>query len=405
MEFAYEAMNHDGRVVSDCLTATSPAEAAETLRGKGMVVLRLNERGLARRRVPVLNRSLTGSRVNGRDLILFTRQMKMLLESGSPLVPALEAIEKQATKAAFRTVMQQVREAVEKGASLTEALQASPNVFNQVFCTMVAAGESTAALPQAFNRLSELAQRQQQTRKLVIGAMMYPMILSILLVSAIGVLLGFVVPRFRDLFTNLRSKLPASTEIMFKISDGLRSGWPFVLGGLVLVGVAVPILLRLPQARREVDRFLLRLPVVGQFVRRLLLARVLRVWSATLGCHVPLLDAIRQSRDVVRNVVLQGLIGAVEESVSSGGRVGRALGDSNLVSPVVVSAITTGEENGRLAESVDFVSRWMDEDNAQAIQHLTRLVEPLMLAVMGLVVGLVAMSLFVPLFDLATAAG
>jgi type II secretory pathway component PulF len=270
---------------------------------------------------------------------------------------------------------------------------------------MVAAGEATATLPDVFGRLCELAQRQQHTRTLVLGALLYPCILTVLLIGVVSILLFFVVPRFKMLFTSMRSPLPATTKILFDLSEFLTRDWPYLVGGLVAVVIGLIVGLRLPGTRPGLDRLVLRLPVVGRLVSRLIFARVVRIWAAMLRCHVPLLEAIRPSKKAVTNVAFLELIAAVEESVSSGGRMGQAIAGASIADPVIVSAIKTGEDNGRLAEATDFVSSWIDEDNANMIQHVTRLAEPMMLAAMGVVVGFVAMSLFVPLFDLASAAG
>jgi len=155
--------------------------------------------------------------------------------------------------------------------------------------------------------------------------------------------------------------------------------------------------------RRRFDALLLKVPMIGRLASRLSFARVLRVWAALLRSHVPLLETIQHSKSTVTNAAFVGLVCDVEEAVTGGGSIGRTLGESELVEPVIASAIRTGEENGRLAEAVEFVSTWMDEENAQLVAGLTRVAEPVLLAAMGLFVGLVAMSLFVPLFDLVTA--
>jgi type II secretory pathway component PulF len=411
MQFACEAMREDGSTVVDTIEAGDRDAALDSLREKGLIVLRVEEkssRGLASGPRPRAAETATlprSSKMTTRDRILFTRQMKMLLEAGAPLVPALEAVGQQTAKPAVRTLLARLREAVEEGDSLSEALEREGQVFDPVFRSMVAAGEATATLPQAFGRLSVLAEQQQRVRKMVIGALLYPLILSLLLTGVVNILLFFVVPRFHMLFASLRSPLPFTTKLLFGLSEYVKHDWPYLLGGLVAAAVAVTVCVRLPGTRAWLDQLLLRFPVVGRLLARLILARVVRVWAAMLRCHVPLLDAIRQSRDATSNVAFLALIAQVEEAVSSGGRVAQALGAARLADPIIVSAIRTGEENGRLAEAVDFVSGWMDEDNAHVVQSLTRLAEPLLLAVMGLVVGFVAMSLFIPLFDLATAAG
>lgn len=405
MLFAFEAMRPDGSTVLDQLEAGDSAAAAEALRGQGLLVLRLDEAGATPEAAGRTGLQFGRGKLNTRDLILFTRQMKMLLEAGTPLVPALEAAEHQTTKPVVNELLHRIRERVEGGETLSKALEHEEDTFDPVFRGMIAAGEATATLPESFGRLCGLAQRQQQTRKMVVGALLYPAVICTLLVGVVAVLLFFVVPRFKILFSNLKSPLPPTTKLLIEASELLRNGWPYVLGGVVAVVIGLVLCLRLPGTRDWLDRTILRMPVIGRVAARLILARVVRIWAAMLRCHVPLLEAIHQSREAVTNVEFLRLIADIEESVSSGGRVGQALGAAHLADPIIVSAIRTGEENGRLAEATDFISTWLDEDNTNLVQSVTRLAEPLLLALMGLVVGFVAMSLFIPMFDLATAAG
>lgn len=405
MQFAIEAMRPDGTTVAEHVEAGDRAAAVESLRQKGLIVLRVDERaGTAPAAEPAAERWY-GARVGPRDLILFTRQMTMLLESGTPVVPALEAVAQQTARPVMRQVLHRLRQRVEEGERLSEALQAERRHFDPVFRSMIAAGEATAALPQVFARLCALAQQQQQTRKMIVGALLYPTLLSLLLVGVVAVLLFFVVPRFTQLFAGLRSPLPATTALLFDASHWLMRAWPYLLGAVAVAGVGLGVGLRLPAARARVDEVLLRLPVVGRLLTRLIFARVVRVWAAMLRCHVPLLETIRQSKESTTNRVILRLLDEVEEAVAGGGRVGQATAATGLADPVIVSALRTGEDNGRLAEAIDFVSEWLDEDNRQLVQQVTRLAEPLLLVVMGLVVGFIAMALFVPLFDLATAGG
>lgn len=403
MQFAVETMRPDGTTVTEHVEASDRSQAVEAVREKGLLVLGLREAAETGAAARAAAPRRAGGRINTRDLILFTRQMTMLLEAGTPVVPALEAAEQQTAKPAMAAVLRRLRERVEEGESLSAALDAERQAFDPVFRSMIAAGEATASLPQVFARLCSLAQQRQQTRKLVLGALLYPALLSVLLVGVIAVLLLFVVPRFKMLFDNLRSPLPATTRMLFEASQHLVASWPYVLGALVLLAGGAVLCFRLPRTRTWIDYAVLRLPVVGPVVGRLIFARVVRVWAAMLRCHVPLLETIQQSREAIRNAAFLRLLEHVEQTVSSGGRMAQAISSAGLADPMVVAAIRTGEENGRLAEAADFVSDWMDEDNTATIQHLTRLAEPVLLAVMGVVVGTVAMALFLPLFDMATA--
>ncbi len=401
MQFAYEAMTNNGRVVNDLVEAASSAEAAESLRAKGLMMLRLDAVREGDTKPSILKQRSRGS--GSGDLVLFTQQLKMLLEAGSALVPALEAIERQASKPSFANLVRNVRQHVEEGGTLTEAFNERPDVFKPVFCSMVSAGEATASLPEAFDRLNEMTTRQRHVRKTIIGALLYPSILSVLCIGVACVILGFVVPRFKGLFDNLNSPLPPTTQIMFIFSEYARQWWPVGLGVLIALIVSLVVIFRVSSFRRQFDVVLLKIPIIGRIASRLIFARVLRIWAALLRSHVPLLETIQHSKSALTNVVFIGLVNDVEEAIAGGGSIGRTLADSSLVEPVVASAIRTGEENGRLADAVDFVSKWIDDDNSQLVTGLTRIAEPTLLCVMGLFVGVVAMSLFIPLFDLAMA--
>ena len=405
MQFAYEAMTADGRVVTDYCEGNSATEAIEAIRGKGMTLLRLDERQGGTGAINVTEAQRGSRRIKQNDIVLFTQQLKMLLEAGSSLVPALEAVQQQATKSSVRGLVRKIKLHVEEGGTLTEAFNAHPDIFKPVFCSMISAGEATASLPETFDRLNELSVRQQKTRKTVIGALLYPAILSVLCTGVAGVVIGFVVPRFTTLFKSLNSPLPPVTQIFFAISEKTLAYWPMGLGVLITLVLGVVIALRVQSLRLKLDAVLLKTPVIGHILERLIFARVLRIWAAMLRCHVPLIETIQHSKSALTNLTFISLIQAVEDSVSGGGSIGRTLGESGLVEPVIASAIRTGEENGRLSEAVEFVSSWMDSDNAQMVTGLTRILEPALLAGMGLFVGLVAMSLFIPLFDLAMAGG
>lgn len=402
MQFVFEAISPEGRVVQDVIEAESTRQAADSLRGRGFAVVSVDSAPAASIRT---TRRVGWGGVTSRDLVVFTRQMKMLLESGAALVQALEAIERQTVKPALARMVSTIREDVENGVSLSAALAKHPGTFTNVFLAMIASGEATATLPDAFARLSTMAERQQSVQRMIISALAYPAILSVLCVGVVIVMLTVVVPRFRDLFTSLNSPLPATTAVVMQASDFLTTYWPYVAGGIAGSIAAVVVLLRRRDVRMWISQRIYGLPLIGRIASRLTVARVLRMWAAMLRSHVPLMETIRQSQVAVRNPIMLETLRKIEDSLASGGRMGRTLAQASLVEPVVASAISTGEENGRLAESVEFVSSWMDEENTQLVTAATRIVEPTVLAGMGVVVGLVAMALFLPLFDMATMGG
>ena len=398
--FSYRAISASGAIVTDAIDMGSRAEAADALRSKGLAILEINAAdttaGSTRR--PKGGRGKHTSR----SLLVFTRQMKMLLESGASVVPALSAIEQQFGRATFAPTIRAIRESVEGGGTLSEAFAKHPRVFRPFFCTIVAAGEATGKMSEAFDRLSRLIEHQDRVNKTVIGAMLYPALLATMCLGVINLMFFFVLPRFSTLFEALHRPLPATTQLMFAISDAFRSYWPLALGTLLGLVLLIAWMANSSLMRPRIDAWIVRAPFIGRLAGRLIFGNVLRIWAAMLRCHVPLIEAIQQSRNIVRNRTFQQMIAELEETVASGGRIGDVLGAARLVDPIISSAIATGEENGRLAEAVDFVSRWVDADNEQMIGVATRILEPAMLGLMGLIVGGVAMSLFLPLFDMAT---
>lgn len=402
MRFAYEAMGLDGRTVSDSLDAAGRPEAVDALRAKGLMILRLVESVDGAAAAPAAGWTLQRGRAPRRALVLFSRQMKMLLESGASLVPALTAAEEQGMHPAMRAALGRIREKVEGGKPLALALEDEGQIFDPVFRSIVAAGEATATLPQAFGRLALLLEQQQRTTKLVLGAVLYPLLLTVLIVSVLIVLLFFVVPRFRGLFSSMHAKLPATTAVLFMLSDTCRATWPLILAGLGALIAAGVLLWRWRPARIWRDEVTLRLPYIGSLARRLALTRVMRIWAAMLRCRMPLLETIQQSRHAVTNGRILERLTTIEEAVAAGGRLGPAIGAAGLADRVIVSALQIGEDNGRLGEATEFVSAWLDEDTANAVQQVAKLAEPVLLSLMGVLVGFVAMALFLPLFDMAT---
>ncbi len=399
MRYRYQAMTNAGAIVEDVIEADSRSEAAETLRRQGTMLMQLSAEGDA---APPEALPTEPGRMKDRELLLFTRQMKMLLESGSALVPALEAVSRQAQRPAAARLIRQIREDVERGVTLSEALAAHPYTFPPIYSSLVGAGEATATLPEIFARLSDLLQRQQATRKALLGAMAYPAFLSVLSCVVMVVLLTFVVPRFRQLFESLHRPLPYTTVLMFKLSNAMLAYWPLLAGGLIAAIVGVVLAFRTPWVRNRLWTLLFDVPLLGRILARFQLVRVLWIWSAMLRSNVALLDTIVQSKLAITNPVFREVLDRLEEAVSAGGHIGDALTRSKHVDPVIASAITTGEENGRLADAVTFVTEWMDSDNMQILATLVRIAEPALLALMGLAVGCVSAALFMPLFDMAT---
>lgn len=338
------------------------------------------------------------------ERLAMTRQMAMMLGAGTPVVPSLSAAAAQTAHPVWRALLLQLREDVEGGASLAAALGRRPHFFDAVYRAMIAAGETTARLPEMFAQLAVFIRRQQQVRNRLIGAMVYPCVLLVLSIAvSVGLLVG-VLPRFTGLFSSLGRELPPTTRALMALSDWLiHYGW---MAGVAAVGALVGLIgyLRTPMGWDLVCRLALRLPGVGIVVRRLTVARLTRLFGLLLNSHVPLLEAIGLTSAGMGHTAFRQLLARLSRAVSDGAPMAPVFRRSSLVPPAVAQVVETGEAAGDVGGGLTYVAECLDEDNAELIAVLSRMVEPAILLLLGLVVGGVAFSLFLPLFDIATAA-
>ncbi len=405
MAFTYAAFDSQGKQVTGVVDAGTAQEATEQLHGRGLLVTEVKEKADAQESKEVRPRKslLAGRAGKVRDLMLFSQQATMMLRAGSRVVPAMEAIESQITKPAWREVISDIREKVETGAPLSKALEDHPDVFNETWRAIVNAGESTGRIDEAFEQLASITKRQNQIKVRVVGALIYPAALVMLALCVIGVLVFFVLPRFGNLYKMLNTQLPTMTQVMLDASAWALSH-KLIMAGAGLVFVSLPFVIwRIKSIRRWFDNFILYIPLLGDLARQIILSKIFRIWGTSIKANVPLLESLELSQGATTNAAFRNLLDDVTNSVSEGDTIGNCLMQSDLIPRTMSSAIATGEESGQLGNSLLFLAEYMEQENEQTLGTLTRLIEPMILVLMGLAVGTVAISLFLPLFDLTSA--
>lgn len=406
MKYRYTAFDKSGRSVRDTVEAPDKSEATELVRKRGLFVTEMTEAGRRETSAPAARR---GS-VRLKDLANFSRQMAVLVSTGTPLVEAMEALERQSPEGPWREVVADVRKRVEEGKQLSEAMEAHPDVFDGICRSLVAAGESGGKLDAMLERLARLTRQQQKVRSSLVGAMVYPCLLIVVGLVVMCVMIGFVMPRFEGLFKTLGAPLPPSTEALMAGGEFLRGYWWAVAGGIGFGAAGLKFWLASPSGRLFMDGLLVGLPQVGKVTRSFATARVARVLGVLLEGKVALLDALRLTRQATGNTRYAALIERVEDAVTRGESVSAALGapaseGPNLISPAVCEAVRSGEKTGQIGPVLLSVAEAMDEDNEVLMKSLTSLIEPLILVGLGVMVGVVAISMFLPLFDLTAAGG
>jgi type IV pilus assembly protein PilC len=329
----------------------------------------------------------------------------VLVATGTPIVQSLAALERQGTDDSWRVIIGDVRQRVEAGATLSEAMEAHPRCFDAVYRSLIAAGESAGSLDAMLNRLATLTRQQHRIRNSIIGTMIYPCLLMVVAVVVLIVMVGFILPRFSGLYETLDSPLPPSTKFLMWISDIVRAYW----WALALISIASAFAARFwlgtPPGKLARDTVLVRAPQLGKLVRSFAMARLTRVLGVLLESHVPLLDALKLTRQSADNSHYADLIARAEATVTRGDQISTAFATSNLVSPYITEAIRNGENSGHVGPLLISVADFLDEENEVVVKSLTSVVEPLILIVLGLIVGVIALSMFLPLFDMTAMAG
>jgi type II secretory pathway component PulF len=379
--------------------ASGEHEAQDALRGRGVFVTRLTamEGGGG-------SGGAVGGSARSRELPHFLRQFSVLVGTGTPVVEALGALERQTAEGAWRDVLSDVRKRVEEGSQLSEAMQAHPRVFDGVVRSLIAAGEAGGRLGDMLEELAVLVRQQQKIRSNLLGALVYPSLLVAISVGVMGVMLGFVLPRFEVIFQTLDTPLPATTRLLMDLSVVVREQWMWMVGIAAGAIGGGAVWLRTEGGRRALDTAMVHLPTVGGIVRGLATARICRVLGVLLEGRVAMLDALKLARDSAGNSLYREVVERAERHVTRGEPVSSALRESGLVSDTVCEAVRSGERTGRLGAVLTAVADYLDEDNEVVVRTLTSILEPVILLTLGLIVAFMAVSMFLPLFDLTAAA-
>lgn len=403
MIVTYDAIDRAGRRTHDTVEASGSKEAVELLRGRGLFVTNVSEKAKKKTVERKLTKASGNYRLPVKILAVVTRQMAMLLRAGSAVVPAILAIKRQMKRPAHAALLDAIAADLEEGVTVKDALRKHPQTFDPVYCAIVAAGEASGTLTEMFDRLAVIVGKQRAMRKKILGAFAYPTMLVAMCISILFVLLLFVLPRFANMFVQLNIDAPASTKALLAAGAVVRGYWPFLFGGGGALVVLAVVLLKSAPGRQWVSNMQIRIPLIGTVRSHLIQAQIFRTLGMLLESRVGLLDALELARASTTNNRFQGLFNNLEETVTSGGRLTTALEESRLIEPYICQATYTGEDSGNLGGALTYSADILDETNEELINVATKLLEPAILIGLGLVVGGVAISLFLPLFDLTAA--
>lgn len=345
--------------------------------------------------------TLFAGRVTGRALSVFTRQFSTMLNAGLPLLTCLEILGKQTESLALRKVLIEVRGDVEGGLSLADALRRQPKTFDNLYVNMIESGETGGALDVILMRLAVYLEKSATLRRKIKGAMIYPVIISLVAVGAISVMLLFVIPIFAKMYSGVGAELPAMTRVVMKMSDFLK----VAVVPLVIIVIALFTILRrwykTTSGAKVMDPIFLRLPVFGDLIRKQSIARFARTLSTLLSSGVPIIDALEITARSAGNWVVEDAILKARISIKGGENIADPLSKTAVFPPMVTQMIAIGEASGGLDDMLAKVADFYDEEVDQAVENLTAALEPLIMVFLGGIVGFLVISMYLPIFQLA----
>jgi len=344
----------------------------------------------------------TGGRsgVSAKTLALFTRQFSVMIDSGLPLIQCLTIMAEQQEKKNFRTVLEKVRADVESGSTLADAMRKHPKVFDNLFTNMVAAGEAGGILDVILRRLSIFVEKAAKLKKAVVSASVYPSVIICVACAVVFVIMLWVVPVFATVFTGMNMSLPLPTRITMAVSS-LVGQFSIPIVFLVVIGVfGFRAYYRTENGRWNIDRALLALPVLGMVLKKIAIARFSRTLATLLVSGVAILEALDVVGGTAGNVVIQRALQAIRKEVEEGKTLVDPMKKNNLFPPMVTQMVAVGEQTGELDQMLEKLADYYEEEADQAIANMMTLMEPLMIVFLGVVVGGIVISLYLPIFTL-----
>jgi type IV pilus assembly protein PilC len=398
--FAYAGRTRAGQTVSGERTAETMDAAVTALRREQIMVTRITP---AKEKAEAAAKGKTGKlgkKVKTKNLAVFTRQFSVMIDAGLPLVQCLDILGGQEEDANFAAVIMQTRSDVEAGASLADGMRKHPKTFDPLFTNMIAAGEAGGILDTILKRLATYIEKDVKLRGQVKSAMIYPVAVIIIAALVVGVILWKVIPTFAALFSGLGAELPLPTRIVIALSNNLVRFFPIVIVGIGVAGYLFKRYYATPNGRRVVDATMLKAPVLGLILRKIAVARFCRTLSTLISSGVPILDGLEITAKTSGNSVVEDAVMVTRKSIERGETISVPLKETGVFPPMVTQMIGVGEATGALDTMLAKIADFYEEEVDVAVAGLLTLLEPIMIAILGVVVGGIVIAMYMPIFDL-----
>lgn len=393
--YQYTAKDKNGRTVIGNLEANSESEVAELLHKKELVVLSVEQA-----KPGALKALKKGKKVKLDDLVVFSRQLSTMIDAGIPLIHALGVLSEQVENKDLKEVITTVRRSIEEGMGFSDALAKHPHVFSELFINMARAGETSGTLDEVLDRLATYLEKTAALNRKIKSSLVYPAVVVTIALIITSILLLKVVPTFKGIFEVLGGRLPLPTQILIGVSDLFSRYFLFLLGALIIFGLIFKRYIDTPKGRYNFDLNKLKVPVLGQLFRKMAVAKFSRTFSTLARSGVTVLNALDIVSKTSGNTVVEEAVMNCSKAVRDGEPISKPLAKSGVFPPMVTSMISIGEQTGQLEKMLTKIADFYDEQVDAAASALTSLIEPLVIAFLGIVIGGIVIALFLPIFKI-----
>lgn len=400
--FLWEGKTAQGKVLKGEMEAANQQAVLARLRSQRIqpIPTRVREKGKG------LEKEITlpgfGVKVTAHDVMLFTRQFATMIDAGLPIVQGLEILSQQSENKAFRNIIRVIKQDVEGGFTLADALKKHPKAFDDLYVNMVAAGEVGGVLNTILNRIALFIEKSAKLKSKVKGAMIYPCTIVVVAVGVVTILLLYVIPVFAELYGGMGKALPAPTQITIDMSNWFRAYFVYMAIGVGILVAALRFYYKTPQGRMVIDGLMLKMPIIGDLLRKVAVARFSQNMSILLSSGVPILDGLAITAKTAGNKVVEQAIMDARVSISQGKTVAEPLTESKIFPPMVCQMVAIGENTGALDAMLKKVADFYEDEVDNSVANLTSLMEPLIMVVLGVILGGLVISMYLPIFQLGS---
>lgn len=396
--YAYKGRTQTGEIVNGVVEAPNSDAVAEQLFSKGYVPIKIE---LGEKAKPSYGKGWQFfDRVKDEDLIVFSRQLATLVTSGISFIRSLDTLAEQTNSKKLRRIIEETRREVEKGSSFSEALSKFSDVFSPLYVSMVKVGEEAGVLDDILNRLSSLLEHEATTRARIKAATRYPVIVIVSMIIAFFILTTFVVPKFASIYQSSKVELPFPTRVLIFINKAIRGYWPLVIASIAGVIFAFRGYIRTPSGRWNLDKFKLKVPIIGAVVEKTVMSRFARIFATLYRSGIPMLHALDIVSGTLGNVIIARAVEIIKESVREGKGLAVPMESTRVFPPMVTQMVAVGEETGALDDMLTKVSDYYDLEVEYAIKNLSTTLEPILLAFIAGGILFLALGVFLPIWDM-----